>query len=114
MSQSRRQWVIMHPYDDVAVALTPLEAGAEISAPDGTFTVALKQPIPFGHKFAIRAIPKGGLVHKYGQVIGSASCDIAPGEHVHVHNVESRRGRGDLAKATPNDAATTTTKEAAQ
>jgi altronate dehydratase small subunit len=113
MSQPGRQWVIMHPNDDVAVALTPLPVGAEIPAPDGVFHIVLKQPIPFGHKFAIRAIPKGGLVHKYGQVIGIATCEISPGEHVHVHNVESRRGRGDLAQGAAGDTQATA-KEAAQ
>jgi galactarate dehydratase len=44
--------------------------------------------IPFGHKIALRDIPKGDLVKKYGQVIGVASAPIAGGEHVHVHNLE--------------------------
>jgi altronate dehydratase small subunit len=38
------------------------------------------------------------LIHKYGQMIGRASAAIAAGEHVHVHNVEGVRGRGDLAE----------------
>lgn len=43
--------------------------------------------IPFGHKAALRAIPRGGAVRKYGVVIGHATADIQPGEHVHVHNL---------------------------
>ncbi|WP_420393677.1 UxaA family hydrolase [Acuticoccus sp.] len=43
--------------------------------------------VPYGHKVAIRAIPAGGDVVKYGVVIGRATADIAPGDHVHVHNV---------------------------
>ena len=53
--------------------------------------------IPYGHKLALRPIVKGETVLKYGLSIGSASQDIQPGNHVHVHNVESNRGRGDLA-----------------
>ena len=51
--------------------------------------------IPYGHKMALALIPKGGTVLKYGLSIGSATGDIQPGNHVHVHNVESNRGRGD-------------------
>jgi altronate dehydratase small subunit len=51
--------------------------------------------IPFGHKFAVRDIGKGELVLKYGEPIGVATMDIGAGSYVHVHNVESSRGRGD-------------------
>jgi altronate dehydratase small subunit len=37
----------------------------------------------------------GDSIIKYGEVIGVATREIAPGQHVHVHNLESRRGRGD-------------------
>ena len=50
--------------------------------------------IPFGHKFAIRDIPEGSLILKYGEPIGVARIDIKAGQHVHVHNLESKRGRG--------------------
>ncbi|MFQ5657413.1 MAG: SAF domain-containing protein [Candidatus Methylomirabilales bacterium] len=39
---------------------------------------------------------RGAPIIKYGQVIGRATVEIAPGDHVHVHNMESLRGRGDL------------------
>ena len=51
--------------------------------------------IPYGHKVAIRDIPLGETVYKYGLSIGTASRNIKAGDHVHVHNVESNRGRGD-------------------
>jgi len=44
--------------------------------------------IPYGHKVAIRSIPAGGEVVKYGVAIGRATSAIAPGDHVHVHNVD--------------------------
>ncbi len=43
----------------------------------------------------------GEEVRKYGEVIGLANAPISPGDHVHVHNVESQRGRGDLHRAAP-------------
>jgi len=48
-----------------------------------------------GHKYAVRDIEAGENIVKYGQPIGIASKDILPGQHVHVHNLESDRGRGD-------------------
>lgn len=59
--------------------------------------LTLRQDIPFAHKFALTHIAKGEHVIKYGHRIGTASRDIEPGDHVHIHNVESNRGRGDLA-----------------
>jgi len=53
-------------------------------------------PVPYGHKIALFPIKKGETVYKYGESIGFASADIAAGGHVHIHNMESARGRGDL------------------
>jgi altronate dehydratase small subunit len=88
----------MHPTDNVAAALGDLAAGTRVRVP-GTSAdeVVVRQNIPFGHKLALRAIVSGAPVLKYGEVIGLASQDIAPGEHVHTHNVDSQRGRGDLS-----------------
>jgi altronate dehydratase small subunit len=61
----------------------------------GSQTLETIDNIPYGHKMALAAIPKGETVLKYGLSIGSATSDIRPGNHVHVHNVESNRGRGD-------------------
>ncbi|HEX3464312.1 MAG TPA: UxaA family hydrolase [Candidatus Elarobacter sp.] len=83
--------------DDVAVALRPLAPGTVVRFGGPGLTVASE--IPTGHKFATRAIADGALIRKYGQVIGRASAAIRAGEHVHVHNVEGTRGRGDLAEA---------------
>ncbi len=83
--------------DDVAVALRPLAAGETVRF--GGAPLVLRSDVPGGHKFATGAIALGALIRKYGQVIGRASAAIAPGEHVHVHNVEGTRGRGDLEEA---------------
>ena len=50
--------------------------------------VAARARVPKGHKMAIAAIPEGAPVLKFGQIIGFASQDIAPGDWVHEHNVE--------------------------
>lgn len=83
--------------DDVAVALRPLASGETVRFSGELVTVG--DAIPTGHKFATRPIAAGALIRKYGQVIGRATEPIAAGRHVHVHNVEGTRGRGDLAEA---------------
>jgi len=93
-----QRWIIQTTEDDVGTALADLKAGTTLADPGGLFQVHLQQDIPFGHKFALRNLVQGAPVHKYGQVIGSATQDIQAGQHVHVHNLESRRGRGDLVK----------------
>ena len=61
------------------------------------FEVNAISDIPSGHKIAIAKISTGDKIYKYGEVIGQARAMIAIGEHVHVHNIDSLRGRGDLA-----------------
>jgi len=89
--------IVMEGIDNVAVVVEPVSAPAEIvvEAAGGKIVVHITDNIPFGHKFAIRDIPEGSLILKYGEPIGVARIDIKAGEHVHVHNLESKRGRGD-------------------
>jgi altronate hydrolase len=70
--------------DNVVVSAVPLEAGQKI--PDENITC--ENSIPEGHKVAAEAIRKGEAIRKYGQIIGMASRNIKPGEHVHTHNME--------------------------
>lgn len=70
--------------DNVAIALQDLASGEAVAG------LKLRDAIPRGHKFALAAIPAGGLVVKYGLPIGSANAAIAPGEHVHIHNLKTR------------------------
>ena len=86
--------LVISERDNVATALEPLDAGRAVSA--GTSTVIAAEPIPRGHKLALRAIHAGEAVVKYGSPIGTASSPIAAGAHLHTHNVASARGRGDL------------------
>jgi altronate dehydratase small subunit len=85
---------VLHPRDNVATALADIPAGEAVQTADARVTAA--EPIPFGHKLALRRIAAGEEVLKYGEVIGRAQSDIAAGGLVHVHNLESQRGRGDL------------------
>ena len=57
--------------------------------------ILLKDPIPYGHKIALCDIGIGSDIVKYGESLGEATRAITPGEHVHVHNLDSKRGRGD-------------------
>jgi altronate dehydratase small subunit len=57
--------------------------------------IKLKSPIPHGHKVALTSLASGADVVKYGVVIGRLVHAVDPGEHVHTHNLESLRGRGD-------------------
>ena len=72
--------VKLNENDNVATALREINAG-EI-----TQDLASKNIIPKGHKIALRKIVKGEKIIKYDQLIGIASKDILPGEHVHVEN----------------------------
>lgn len=87
----------MHEVDNVATAVRPLGAGENIRIKVGgqTVNITVTQSIPFGHKVALRDIKQGGTIIKYGETIGLATSDINTGEHVHLHNVEGLRGRGD-------------------
>ncbi len=58
-------------------------------------TIRLLSNIPYGHKVALRDIHPGEDVTKYGECLGEATHEIKAGEHVHVHNLDSKRGRGD-------------------
>jgi altronate hydrolase len=73
--------------DNVAVATRNLARGVVVSVDGEELTT--RDPIPFAHKIAIRAIAEGAQVFKYGVPIGRARVAIAPGEHVHVHNIKS-------------------------
>ncbi|ELZ15429.1 SAF domain protein [Haloterrigena salina JCM 13891] len=93
--------VLLADGDTVATAITDLEAGRTIETedlPDDRTVLEVAEPIAFGHKLAVTAIDAGEPIAKYGEVIGSATERIEPGEWVHTHNCESNRGRGDLAE----------------
>ena len=59
-------------------------------------TLTVHGEIPYGHKIAVRDIKLGELIFKYGEEIGIATQNIRKGDHVHIQNLDSLRGRGDL------------------
>jgi altronate hydrolase len=74
----------IHPADDVVIARHQLLGGTVLAA-EGVTVSGL---VPPGHKLAVRAIAAGQPVRRYNQIIGSAKVAIAPGQHVHTHNLE--------------------------
>ncbi|SBW02063.1 SAF domain protein [uncultured Alphaproteobacteria bacterium] len=95
----KRDAIAIKDGDNVATALRDLKAGetALVGIGDAAATVTMAGAVEFGHKLALVAIRRGEDILKYGEVIGRATEDIPRGAHVHVHNIESLRGRGDLA-----------------
>lgn len=95
------QAVRLHEKDNTATVLQSLQALSTVRIGcvwnGAVEEVPLAEDVDFGHKIAVRAIKTAEAVIKYGEIIGTASQEIAPGAHVHVHNVASRRGRGDKA-----------------
>lgn len=85
--------IILDETDNVATAIVDIGAGETIGA--GAPAVVAAETIPFGFKLALTPIAHGETVLKYGQSIGLANGDIGVGACVHVHNVDSQRGRGD-------------------
>lgn len=90
--------IILRPEDNVAVSCRDLVAGESI--PAGDSEVRLSDNAPLGHKVSIVAIPAGGEIRKFGQVIGFASRDIPAGSHVHIHNCGAESFERDYAFAT--------------
>ncbi|MFP6712194.1 MAG: altronate dehydratase family protein [Rhodospirillales bacterium] len=78
-----KPYLSLHPDDDVVIALVDLDVGLVVEE------VSLQAAVPNGHKLAVRPVAKGAPVRKFGQVIGFATMDIAPGDHVHSHNLET-------------------------
>jgi hypothetical protein len=79
--------IVIHPGDSVACLLRDHRAGECPVLPSGR-AAALAGDTPMGHKVALGAIRTGEPVIKFGAVIGHATKDIAPGDHVHLHNLE--------------------------
>jgi altronate hydrolase len=86
--------------DDVAVALRDLSAGEQVQI--GETAITLRDAIGRGHKLALRDIPAGSPVLKYGFPIGRAMTAIACGSHVHTHNVQTLLAGLDSYQFTSN------------
>lgn len=89
--------IVLNSSDNVATLIDPGAAGDRLTIQGAAQPeTILQSDIPYGHKCATRPIGEGEHICKYGEIVGQATCPIAAGEHVHVHNVDSLRARGDL------------------
>ena len=79
--------LLLDPADNVLVAIQALRAGDVLEVAGQSVTVPAS--LALGHKIAARPIRAGEKFIKYRVAIGSATCDIAAGEHVHLHNMKS-------------------------
>jgi (2R)-sulfolactate sulfo-lyase subunit alpha len=90
------QLLIHDKRDNVGVVVVEgLKAGDEmlcvVTEDDSDFKLAVKQDVPIGHKVALTDLKHGDTVIKYGEDIGRVIAPVARGEHVHVHNLKTKR-----------------------
>ena len=89
--------LLVHDKKDTVgvVVIEGLKAGTAmtcvITADNSSFRLTSKTDVPIGHKIALTDIKMGDTVWKYGEDIGKAVADIKKGEHVHVHNLKTKR-----------------------
>lgn len=98
----------VHEKDNVATIFAVVACGEQILISDKKGQkqdIEAISEIPYGHKVAIVDIPEGENVFKYGESIGRTTNSIKKGEHVHVHNMESLRGRGDFQSEVKQESA---------
>jgi len=86
MDEKRFDAIRLAGNDNVVCLLHDMLEGRRPNV-DGLIIATLQQDTSLGHKVAISPIRHGEAVVKYGEVIGRATQDIAPGEHVHLHNL---------------------------
>jgi (2R)-sulfolactate sulfo-lyase subunit alpha len=89
--------LLVHDRKDTVgvVVVEGLKAGTDmtcvVTADNSSFRLEARMDVPIGHKIALTDIRKGDTVWKYGQDIGRAVADIGCGEHVHIHNLKTKR-----------------------
>jgi len=89
-------FVVHDEHDSVGVVVVEgVKAGQKLNGwimdQDKDMLIEAKSDIPIGHKLAIRPLKSGDTVIKYGVDIGKVVKPIAKGEHLHVHNVKTKR-----------------------
>jgi (2R)-sulfolactate sulfo-lyase subunit alpha len=93
---SSPHFLVHSPRDNVGVVVVEgLTSGTDmlgvITETDKTLKLKAKSAIPIGHKVALKALKKGETIVKYGEDIGRMVADAGVGEHVHVHNLKTKR-----------------------
>jgi len=89
------QFLLHDAGDSVGVAVVDLTAGATARgralAGGDPLEVPVRMDIPLGHKIALRDFEPGDTVMKYGCDIGRIVAPVKRGEHVHIHNLKTKR-----------------------
>jgi len=90
------QLLVHHHDDNVGVVVVEgLTAGTEmlcvVTHDNSDFRLTAKADIPIGHKVALKDLRTGDTAIKYGEDIGKMVGDAATGEHVHTHNLKTKR-----------------------
>ena len=89
------QFLVHEKADTVGVATVDLKAGEKAKGlymdSQEQLEVEVLNDIPLGHKVALKAHSQGDGVIKYGEDIGKVVADIKKGDHVHIHNLKTRR-----------------------
>ena len=93
---SSPHFLVHSPKDNVGVVVIEgLETGTDmlgvITENDTTLNLKSEADIPIGHKVALTDLKTGDTIIKYGQDIGKMVADAGPGDHVHVHNLKTKR-----------------------
>ncbi len=89
--------LLIHSKDDNVgvVVVEGLGAGTDmlcvVTEDNSDLSMTATMAIPIGHKVALCDLSQGDTIIKYGADIGIAIKDIAKGEHVHVHNIKTKR-----------------------
>jgi len=92
-----RPHLLVHNRNDNVgvVVVEDLVAGTSllcvVTEDDSEFRTPVNQDVPIGHKVALRDLAIGDAVIKYGQDIGRVVAPVKKGEHVHTHNLKTRR-----------------------
>jgi len=90
-----RQFLVHDTRDNVGVAVVDIEAGQVVAGATldngDMLHVTACEAIPLGHKIALKDLRVGDTVIKYGEDIGKVVANIRVGEHVHVHNLKTKR-----------------------
>jgi (2R)-sulfolactate sulfo-lyase subunit alpha len=90
------QFIVHDKADTVGVIVVEdVKAGQDLTGwvmeTDETISLKAVDPVPLGHKIALKEIKSGDTVLKYGHDVGRAVADIGKGRHVHVNNMKTKR-----------------------
>ena len=89
------QFLVHDKHDTVGVAVVDVKAGQSLEGrsldTNETIKTKANADIPLGHKIALKDFKVGDTVLKYGNDIGKVVQPIKAGDHVHVHNVKTKR-----------------------